>query len=74
MILGYVVKFYPTTLAGFDSTVQSAIRGNLPSGASQFWTSITVLGNTVIILAITLVLAAIFTTIKMEDRSLFPTC
>lgn len=60
VILGYVVKFYPTTLAGFDSTVQSAIRGNLPSGASQFWTSITVLGNTVIILAITLVLATIF--------------
>lgn len=58
--LGYVVKFYPSTLAGFDSTVQSAIRGNLPSGASQFWTSITVLGNTVIILAITMILAAIF--------------
>ncbi|HFI2432643.1 TPA: phosphatase PAP2 family protein [Streptococcus suis] len=60
VILGYVVKFYPTTLAGFDSAVQSAIRGNLPSGASQFWSSITVLGNTVIILAITLILAAIF--------------
>lgn len=60
VILGYVVKFYPSTLAGFDSTIQSAIRGNLPSGASQFWTSITVLGNTVIILAITLILVAIF--------------
>ncbi|HHT7796162.1 TPA: phosphatase PAP2 family protein [Streptococcus suis] len=60
VILGYVVKFYPSTLAGFDSTVQSAIRGNLPSGASQFWTSITVLGNTVIILAITMILATIF--------------
>ncbi|HEL1800896.1 TPA: phosphatase PAP2 family protein [Streptococcus suis] len=60
VILGYVVKFYPSTLAGFDSTVQTAIRGNLPSRASQFWTSITALGNTVIILAITMILAAIF--------------
>ncbi len=60
VILGYVVKFYPATLTGFDSAIQSAIRGNLPSGATQFWSVITVLGNTVIILAITLVLAAIF--------------
>lgn len=60
VILGYVVKFYPSSLTGFDSAIQSAVRGNLPSGASQFWTSITVIGNTAIILAITLILSAIF--------------
>lgn len=53
VILGYTVKFFQTSLAGFDSTIQTAIRGNLSSGATQFWTSITILGNTVIILAIT---------------------
>lgn len=60
VILGYVAKFYPTTLTGFDSTIQSAIRGNLPSGLTQFWTSITVLGNVVIILSISLMVAAYF--------------
>lgn len=60
VFLGYVTKFYPSSLTGFDSAIQSAIRGNLPSGATQFWTSITVIGNTVIILAITLILSAIF--------------
>lgn len=60
VFLGYVAKFYPSSFTGFDSAIQSAIRGNLPSGATQFWTSITVIGNTVIILAITLILSAIF--------------
>jgi len=60
VILGYTVKFFQTSLAGFDSTIQTAIRGNLPNGVTQFWTSITILGNTVIILAITLLVAAFF--------------
>lgn len=60
VILGYTAKFFQTSLAGFDSTIQTAIRGNLPNGVTQFWTSITILGNTVIILAITLLVAAFF--------------
>lgn len=60
VILGYTVKFYPEAVAGFDTTIQTLVRGNLPSTASQFWTSITVLGNTVIILTISLLLAAFF--------------
>ena len=60
VILGYTAKFFQTSLAGFDSTIQTAIRGNLPSGVTQFWTSITILGNPVIILAITLLVAAFF--------------
>lgn len=60
VVLGYVAKFYPTTLVGFDSSIQSAIRGNLPSGLTQFWTIITILGNAVIILAVGLIVAAYF--------------
>ncbi|MFH0358119.1 phosphatase PAP2 family protein [Streptococcus sp. P25B114] len=60
VILGYTVKFYPEAVAGFDTAIQTLVRGNLPSIASQFWTSITVLGNTVIILTISLLLAAFF--------------
>ncbi|HFI0272217.1 phosphatase PAP2 family protein [Streptococcus suis] len=60
VILGYTVKFYPEVVAGFDTTIQTLVRGNLPSTASQFWTSITVLGNTVIILTISLLLVAFF--------------
>ncbi|HHT7803300.1 phosphatase PAP2 family protein [Streptococcus suis] len=60
VILGYTVKFYPEAVAGFDTAIQTFVRGNLPRTASQFWTSITVLGNTVIILTISLLLAAFF--------------
>lgn len=60
VILGYTVKFYPEAVAGFDTAIQTLVRGNLPSITSQFWTSITVLGNTVIILTISLLLAAFF--------------
>lgn len=45
VILGYVVKFYPEQLVGFDTAVQTAMRGNLPSMATVFWTTITVLGE-----------------------------
>ncbi|NQG96807.1 phosphatase PAP2 family protein [Streptococcus suis] len=60
VILGYVAKFYPASLTAFDSAIQTAVRGNLPSAATSFWTSITVLGNTVVILAICLALAFFF--------------
>ncbi|HFH9837496.1 TPA: phosphatase PAP2 family protein [Streptococcus suis] len=60
VILGYVVKFYPTNLTAFDTAIQTAVRGDLPSFATTFWTSITVLGNTVVILGICLVLAFLF--------------
>ncbi|HGJ3707280.1 TPA: phosphatase PAP2 family protein [Streptococcus pneumoniae] len=30
VILGYMVKFYPETLVGFDQSIQTAIRGDLP--------------------------------------------
>ena len=60
VILGYVVKFYPAYLTGFDTAIQTAIRGDLPAMASQFWTSITVLGNVIPLFSLVFVLAVFF--------------
>lgn len=60
VILGYVVKFYPTYLTGFDTAIQTAIRGDLPAIASQFWTSITVLGNVIPLFSLVFILAVFF--------------
>lgn len=57
VILGYTVRFYPARLANIDAVIQSSIRGNLPTIATEFWSSITIIGNTVIILGISLLLA-----------------
>lgn len=46
VFLGYVVKFYPDQLVAFDSTVQTAVRGDLSQGLSAFFKTITVVGNT----------------------------
>ena len=60
VILGYVVKFYPAYLTGFDTAIQTAIRGDLPAIASQFWTSITVLGNVIPLFILVFILAVFF--------------
>lgn len=60
VILGYVAKFYPTSLTAFDTAIQTAVRGDLPALATTFWTSITVLGNTIVILGICLALVFLF--------------
>ncbi|EFQ58233.1 phosphatase PAP2 family protein [Streptococcus downei] len=41
VILGYIVKFDPRTLQGFDRAVQSAIRGDLPAPLTTFFRTIT---------------------------------
>ena len=41
VILGYVIRFYPQQLTGFDSTIQSAIRGDLPAALTAFFTKVT---------------------------------
>lgn len=46
VILGYVVKFYPEVIRDFDTSIQAAIRGNLPELATRFFKAITVIGNT----------------------------
>ena len=44
--LGYMVKFYPEALTGFDSNIQTWVRGGLPAGLTRFFKTITMLGNT----------------------------
>ncbi|MGT2716600.1 phosphatase PAP2 family protein [Streptococcus respiraculi] len=57
VILGYMVKFYPQQLVGFDSNIQTALRGDFPALATLFWTTITLLGNVTVLLPICLVVA-----------------
>ena len=44
--LGYMVKFYPEALTGFDSNIQTWVRGDLLAGLTRFFKTITILGNT----------------------------
>lgn len=60
VILGYVVKFYPAYLTGFDTAIQTTICDDLPAIASQFWTSITVLGNVIPLFSLVFILAVFF--------------
>lgn len=41
VIIGYLVKFYPSTLEGIDSAVQSVIRFNMTNQATAFFKGIT---------------------------------
>ena len=51
MILGYVVKFYPENVVGIDQPIQSAIRGDLPAYLTDFFTRVTVLMNTPVVVS-----------------------
>ena len=51
MILGYVVKFYPDNVVGIDQPIQSAIRGDLPAYLTAFFTRVTVLMNTPVVVS-----------------------
>ncbi|MGT2636786.1 phosphatase PAP2 family protein [Streptococcus ratti] len=48
-MLGYVVKFYPDVLKAFDSSMQGAVRGDLPKNATMFFKAVTQLGHEVYI-------------------------
>lgn len=45
VILGYMVKFYPEQLVTFDRSIQTVIRGNLPTRLTHFFIALTVLGD-----------------------------
>ncbi|MGX7352687.1 phospholipid phosphatase [Enterococcus canis] len=55
MFLGYVVKFYPEWLRGFDDTVTSWIRGPLFPTATPFFTWITKFANPITLIVLTIV-------------------
>ncbi len=71
VILGYTVKFYPDSLTGFDTAIQTAIRGDLPASASLFWTTITILGNALPLFGIVLALSAFFLWKKWKAEAYF---
>ncbi len=41
VILGYMVKFYPEQLVGFDSPIQTWLRGDLPTALTTFFKLVT---------------------------------
>ena len=41
VILGYLVKFYPETLVGFDQSIQTVVRGDLPDYLTVLFRAIT---------------------------------
>lgn len=64
MILGYLVKFYPGTLAGFDSSIQSGLRGELPDFMTACFRTVTVLGNAPVLISGVFLCVLFFALIK----------
>ena len=60
MIIGYIVKFYPEMLVGFDQPIQTAIRGDLPETLTLFFRAITHLIDIPVIISWVLIVAFIF--------------
>ena len=60
MILGYIVKFYPNMLIGFDQPIQTAIRGDLPASLTFLFRTITHLIDIPVIITWVLIVAFIF--------------
>ena len=60
VILGYVVKFHSGQLKGIDSLLQTTLRGNLPHALTVFFSSLTSLINTPVIVTWVALLLVIF--------------
>lgn len=60
MIIGYIVKFYPEMLVGFDQPIQTAIRGDLPETLTLLFRAITQLIDIPVIISWVLIVAFIF--------------
>ena len=69
VILGYVIRFYPQQLTGFDSTIQSAIRGDLPAALTAFFTKVTHVMDTKIIVIWVALSVGLSLPIRMVQRS-----
>ena len=70
VILGYVVKFYPDQLVTLDSSVQTAIRGDLPETLTLIFRGITRLIDLPIVISWAIILIAIFYLKKWKTESL----
>lgn len=70
VILGYVVKFYPENLIGFDASIQTAIRGDLPQLLTTILSALTSVFNPVVPTVWVLLLAAFFLYKKWKAEAL----
>lgn len=70
VILGYVVKFYPEQLVALDSSVQTAIRGDLPETLTLIFRGITRPIDLPIVISWAIILIAIFYLKKWKTESL----
>ena len=70
VILGYVVKFYQEQLVTLDSSVQTAIRGDLPETLTLIFRGITRLIDLPIVISWAIILIAIFYLKKWKTESL----
>ena len=70
VILGYVVKFYLDQLIPFDSSIQTAIRGDLPAILTTIFRGITRLIDLPIVISWAILLTVIFYLKKWKSESL----
>ena len=70
VILGYVVMFYPEQLIPFDSSIQTAIRGDLPVILTTTFRGITRLIDLPIVISWAILLTVIFYLKKWKSESL----
>ena len=70
VILGYVVKFYPEQLQTLDSSVQTAIRGDLPENLTMIFRGITRLIDLPVVISWAIILVAFFYLKKWKSESL----
>ena len=70
VILGYVVKFFPEQLIPLDSSIQAAIRGDLPAILTTIFRGITRLIDLPIVISWAILLTAIFYLKKWKSESL----
>ena len=70
VILGYVVMFYPEQLIPFDSSIQTAIRGDLPAILTTIFRGITRLIDLPIVISWAILLTAICYLKKWKSESL----
>ena len=70
VILGYVVKFYPEHLIPFDSSIQTAIRGDLPAILTTIFRGITRLIDLPIVISWAILLTVIFYLKKWKSERL----
>ena len=71
VILGYMVKFYPDTLVGFDQPIQLAVRGDLPDYLTILFRAITRLIDIPVIITWVVITAFVFYRKRWKIESFF---